>query len=463
MKQLKKIGRLKSAEGLPVYDGKREEEILRGRTDIEKEVLKKIMELTKKEEKQHFGLLGKKLSHSYSPILHELICEETGISYEYRLFEKKEEEIESFLKEGEWSGLNVTVPYKEKVIKYLDEISPEVKAIGAVNTIVRRNGRLIGYNTDYYGLKNMMDDNGISAGGKKCVVLGNGGASKAASQVLFDRRAAEVHTLSHSALNEKNCFENIADCELIINATPVGMYPDEGKALINPGAFTKLKQVIDLIYNPLRTELVCQAKKNLIDSIGGLDMLIWQGIYSAMLFSADKFEDKKTLFDRIKNKMLPSISNIVLIGMPGSGKSTIGRAVSEKTGMEFYDTDVLIEAREGRAIPEIFAQDGEEYFRDVERTVISELREKKGIVISTGGGAVEREENYYSLAANGRIFFIDREPSSLPTIGRPLSSEKGIERLYEMRLSLYRSWADEIIDGDIENTDFIVKKIVGRT
>ena len=412
------------------------------------------------EEKKVFGLLGKKLLHSYSPLLHQLISEETGNDYSYGIFEKSEEELEDFIRKGEWSGLNVTIPYKEKVIKYLDEISPEANAIGAVNTIVRREGKLVGYNTDYYGLKNMLENSGVDINGKKCVILGSGGASKAASQVLFDKGASEVHVLSHRAIEDKSGFGNISDCELMLNATPVGMYPNEGISPVNPGSFTKLRWVVDLIYNPLRTEFVCQAKKNLIDSVGGFDMLIWQGIYSATLFCSKKFEDRKALFESIKHKMMESVSNIVLIGMPGSGKSTIGRAISEKTGMEFYDTDVMIEAREGRTIPEIFREEGEEYFRDVESTVIGEMRNLKGAVISTGGGTVEREENYYSLAGNGRIYFLDRAPSALATVGRPLSSEKGVEWLYERRLPLYRAWADEVIDGNLEKIDSIVEQII---
>lgn len=462
LKAAKAIGRIKSAKGLPMYDKNREEDILAGKTEIEKEVLKRIIELTKKEEKLSFGLLGENLMHSYSPILHDIICDETGLSYEYRLFEKKEDELESFIKEGEWAGLNVTIPYKTEVIKYIDELSPEAAAIGAVNTIVRRNGKLVGYNTDYYGLKSMIDDNNIIVNGKRCAVLGNGGAAKAASQVLFDRGAAEVRVLSHKAIDESESFSEISDCEILLNATPVGMYPYAGRTIVNPGSFTKLNQVIDLIYNPLRTELVCQAKKNLIDSIGGLDMLIWQGIYSATLFGREKFEDRYGIFRRVKNKLLNRLSNIVLIGMPGSGKSTIGKMLAEKTGKEFYDTDSLIEAREGKNIPEIFKECGEEYFRDIERAVINELSEVKGAVISTGGGAVEREENYYSLAANGRILLIDRAADSLTTTGRPLSQEKGIERLYRMRFPLYRSWADDIIECNSKSVEEIIEDITEK-
>ena len=446
MEAVKKIGRLKIKQGLPVLDSKREEEILRGRNEYEQEVLKKIIEVSKKEEGAPFGLLGRKLGHSLSPELHDLIGEETGQKYDYVHFEKEPEELEDFIRNGNWSGLNVTIPYKQEVMKYLDELSPEAKAIGAVNTVVRRNGKLKGFNTDYFGFKKLLEKNSIDVSGRKCLVLGNGGASKAVTQVLFDKEAKEVHVLSHKAIEEGAALKENRDAEIIVNTTPVGMYPEGGVSPVSPGSFPRLRWAVDVIYNPIRTNFVCQAQKSLIDAVGGLEMLVYQGIYSSMLFTTLSFEDKDAIASRVADQILKDRQNIVLIGMAGIGKSTIGAKIAEKTGKEFYDMDRLIELRDGRSIPEIFRDEGEEYFRDLECAVAIEMGQLTGAVISTGGGIVNREENYYSLAENGRIIFLERDVKDLPVNGRPVSQAVGVERLYDMRLPMYRSWADEELD-----------------
>lgn len=460
MDAVKEIGRIKQKKGLPVYDPEREKAVLAGKNEYQQEVLKKIMEISKKEEVAPFGLLGRKLSHSISPELHELIGEETGHSYPYVLFEKEPEELEDFILNGDWSGLNVTIPYKQEVMKYLDELSPEAEAIGAVNVIVRRNGKLKGFNTDYFGFKKMLEKNGIDVSGRKCVVLGNGGASKAVTQVLFDKNAAEVHVLSHRAIDEGAAIKENRDCEIIVNTTPVGMYPEGGVSVVNPGSFPRLIWALDVVYNPLRTNFICQAQKSLIDAIGGLDMLIYQGIYSAMLFTTLSFEDKDGIGSRVAKKIIDDKQNIVLIGMPGVGKSLIGKKLADRLGKELYDMDQEIEMRDGRSIPEIFRDEGEEYFRDLECAVAQEMGQLTGAVIATGGGIVNREENYYSLAENGRIVFLDKDPSDLPTIGRPVSQAVGVERLYEMRLPMYRSWADQEISCDGLNADEIADRIL---
>ena len=393
-----------------------------------------------------FGLLGRKLGHSFSPQIHRQIGEAAGRTYDYVLFEKEPGELEAFIKGGEWEGLNVTVPYKEDVIPFLDELSGEAAAIGAVNTIVRKDGKLIGYNTDYYGFMHTLDINGVRVEGAKCLVLGAGGASKAVTAVLNDMDAGQVVVMSRKG---DVTFADIADhkdADILINTTPVGMYPDTGKSLVYPGTFTKLKWVVDLIYNPLRTNLLCQAKKSLIEPISGLQMLVSQAVYSYMLFTDRVIEDRDEITEKIAGEMRSEKQNILLIGMPGTGKTTVGTVLADMLGRELFDTDEMIIARDGRPIPEIFADDGDEYFRDLESAATSELSQKTGVVISAGGGIITREENYYALAENSFIVFLNRDLTLLPTEGRPLSQSQPLERLYQARLPLYRSWCDAEVD-----------------
>lgn len=451
MAAVRKIGRLKLEQGLPVRDEKREQEILSGLEPYQQEILSKIMELSRKEQNMPFGLLGNGLEHSFSPLLHEMISAETGKAYEYVLFDKEPEELEDFIRNGSWAGLNVTMPYKTEVMKYLDELSPEAEAIGAVNTIVRRNGRLKGFNTDYFGFKKMLEKHGVEVSGMKCLVLGNGGASKAAVQVLFDKGAQAVNVLTHDAITEGQALKDNRDAQILVNATPVGMYPDLQDSPANPGSFPRLEWAIDLVYNPLRTSFVCQAEKSLIDAVPGLDMLIYQGIYSAMLFTTLKFEDRDGMEDRIARKIRRWRENIVLIGMPGTGKTMIGQELAERLGRDFLDTDEMIELREGKTVPEIIGEYGEDDFRDLEMMACAEAGQKTGMVISTGGGVVNREENYYELTRNGRIVFLEKDVKDLEVGGRPLSLATGVERLYEMRLPMYRSWADESVTVDSDD------------
>lgn len=393
-----------------------------------------------------FGLLGRKLGYSFSPDIHRQIGEAAGRTYDYVLFEKEPEELEAFIKGGEWEGLNVTVPYKEDVIPFLDKLSEEAAAIGAVNTIVRKDGRLIGYNTDYYGFMHTLDANEVQVEDAKCLVLGAGGASKAVCAVLKDMGAGQVVVMSRKG---ETTFADIADhkdADILINTTPVGMYPDTGKSLVYPGTFTKLKWVVDLIYNPIRTNLLCQAKKSLMEPISGLQMLVSQAVYSYMLFTDNVIEERDEITEKIEDAMRSEKQNILLIGMPGTGKTTVGTALADMLGRELFDTDEMIIARDGRPIPEIFADEGEEYFRDLESAAASELSQKTGVIISGGGGIITREENYYALAENSFIVFLNRDLTLLPIEGRPLSQSQPLERLYQARLPLYRSWCDAEVD-----------------
>ena len=401
---------------------------------------------TEKVTARPFGLVGRKLSHSYSPQIHRQIGEAAGRTYDYLLFEKEPEELEAFIKGGEWEGLNVTVPYKEAVIPFLDELSEEAAAVGAVNTIVRKDGRLIGYNTDYYGFMHTLDANHVQVGGAKCLVLGSGGASKAVCAVLRDMGAGQVVVMSRSGEVTYDDLADHKDADILINATPVGMYPDTDRSPVYPGTFTRLKWVVDLIYNPLRTNLLCQAKKSFMEPVSGLQMLVSQAVYSYMLFTDRVVEDVDEITEEIADEMRQSKQNILLIGMPGTGKTTVGTILADMLSREIYDTDEMVVVRDGRTIPEIFEEEGEEYFRDLESAAVWELSDRTGIIISAGGGIITREENYYALAKNSFIVFLNRGTEGLSVEGSAFCQSQPLERLYQMRLPLYRSWCDAEVD-----------------
>lgn len=390
------------------------------------------------------GLLGGHLGHSFSPEIHRRIGELTGKPYEYRLYEKKPEEIEDFLKNGDWDGLNVTIPYKETVMAYCDELSEEARAIGAVNTLVRRGGRIIGYNTDYTGFRKSLEQNGVTVRGARTMVLGSGGASKAVCRVLEDMGAACVKLVSRSGeLNYENLSQH-KDAEILVNTTPVGMYPNTGEAAVFPGTFPSLKWAVDIIYNPLRTNFLCQAKKAGINYMSGLAMLVLQAVAASEIFWGEKIS--ASVGRQIERELSAEKENIVLIGMPGVGKTTTGTALASELGRPFYDIDEMIVSMAGKSIPEIFAEDGEDAFRQAESEAAGELSKVTGAVIACGGGVVNREENYYTLAENGHIVFLNRDISLLPTDGRPVSQAVPLERLYRIRLPLYRSWCDDEIE-----------------
>ena len=391
-------------------------------------------------EKRTYGLLGKTLKHSFSPQLHAAIGALLKEPYPYVLFEKQPEELEAFLRGDSWAGLNVTIPYKEAVIPYCDELSEEAAAIGAVNTIIRDGEHMIGHNTDYAGFRSLLCKNEVPVRGANCLVLGSGGASKTVQCVLRDLGAAKVTVVSRSgAVNYENVSQQ-QDAEILVNTTPIGMYPNNGSSPLYPGSFADLKWVVDVIYNPLRTNLLCQANKALMETAGGLGMLVGQGIAAAEYFLGRKIPD--TVGQQIESDLMQEKQNVVLIGMPGVGKTTVGAAIASMMGRELYDIDEMIVYEDGREIPQIFAEEGEEYFRQLEQKVVLSLANVTGAVIACGGGVVTREENYYALAENGRLFFLNRNLAMLPTDGRPISQAVPLARLYQVRLPLYRSWCD---------------------
>ena len=386
------------------------------------------------------GLLGRKLGHSYSPEIHSQLAD-----YSYQLFEKEPEELEAFLKSGAFSGINVTVPYKKAVIPFLDELTDRAARLGAVNTVVNRNGRLIGHNTDFFGFQTMLRASGLDVSGKKVLVLGSGGASNTAVAVLQDA-GAEVNIISRSGENHYGNLDRHADTAVIVNTTPLGMYPQVGVSPVDLGIFPRLEGVLDVVYNPARTQLLLDAENRGIVAMNGLLMLVAQAKEAAEWFSDSSISDGK--ISEIHLRLRSNMENTVLIGMPGCGKSTVGRLLAEKCGKQFVDADEKIVELAGKSIPDIFAQDGEEVFRALETRALAELGKKSGLVIATGGGCVTRERNYPLLHQNGRIFWLKRDISLLPTEGRPLSQSRRLEEMYAVRKPLYEQFADHIIDNN---------------
>lgn len=394
------------------------------------------------------GLLGEKLGHSYSPQIHSMLAD-----YEYKLFEKSPEELEDFLKSGEFDGLNVTIPYKKSVMPYCAELSPTAAQIGSVNTIVRRSdGSLYGDNTDAFGFENLIVHNGIEVKGKKALVLGTGGASVTAQAVLKNLGASEVVVISRKG--EDN-YENIAkhaDAEIIANTTPVGMYPNNGKAAVDLTQFPKLSGVLDVVYNPARTALLLQAEKLCIPCAGGLYMLVSQAKRSCELFTGKSIPDSE--IDRIERVLSHQMQNIVIIGMPGSGKTAVSTMLAERLGRKIFDTDTIVSEKAGMTIPEIFAAQGEAGFRKLETEATAEVGKLSGNIISTGGGVVTVADNYELLHQNGVIVWIDRDTNKLARDGRPISLSSDLNELYAARLPLYERFADIKADnnGDINDT-----------
>ena len=381
------------------------------------------------------GLLGRKLGHSYSPQIHGLLGD-----YSYDLFEKEPEELTAFLKDGDFTGINVTIPYKKDVIPYLDALSPAAQKIGSVNTIVRRaDGSLFGHNSDYFGFVSLVKHSGIAVEGKKVLVLGSGGTSNMVVTALRDLGAAPV-VISRSGENNYGNLHLHSDASVIVNATPVGMYPNTGVSPIDLNRFPKLDGVLDVIYNPAKTQLLLDAEKLGIPHENGLWMLVAQAKEAAEYFTGKKLPD--SCIEKIHGILSRQMKNVVLIGMPGCGKSTIGNLLARKLGRKFVDADEEIIQLAGKSIPEIFAQDGEEIFREWETMALEHLGKQSGLVIATGGGCVTRQRNYPELHQNGSIVWLERDLSLLPTDGRPLSQSNRLEEMYAVRKPMYEAFAD---------------------
>ena len=400
-----------------------------------------------------YGLIGEKLGHSFSREIHARLR-----GYDYELRELRPDEVEEFLAKREFRGINVTIPYKETVIPYLDEIDEAAREIGAVNTVVNRGGKLFGYNTDYTGMRELMLREGIEPAGKKVLVLGSGGTSKTAMTVAKSLGAETILRVSRTKRDNCITYEEArkihSDARIIINATPVGMYPNGDACPIDIEAFPNLTGVVDAIYNPLRTKLVLAAKARGITAAGGLYMLVGQAAAAAEHFTGEKGDP--TDVERVYRELLSEKENLILTGMPGVGKTTIGKILAKRLGREFVDCDDVIVGKTGCDIPTIFAEQGEKAFRDLEAEVIRELSVTGGKVIAPGGGAILRPENVAALKSNGRIIFLDRPLSSITaTEGRPLSANReALEARYRERYPIYCATCDAHveIDGTVGET-----------
>ncbi len=391
----------------------------------------------------NYGCIGEKLGHSFSREIHQRLAD-----YTYELKELTPAELGHFMKEKDFSAINVTIPYKQDVIPYLYEISPQAKAIGAVNTIVNRDGRLYGYNTDFLGMRALILRAGIDPAGKKVLILGSGGTSRTARAVAKDLNAREIFVVSRSG-NEGITYEDArtrhSDAEIIINTTPCGMYPHIHTVPLNIEDYPRLEGVVDAVYNPLRTELVLQASERGIPAVGGLYMLVAQAAFAVEYFLDTTVPEEK--IEAVYRSLLAAKQNIVLTGMPGSGKSTVGKRLAKELERSFTDTDTLLTERAGRTPAAIISAEGEAVFRDLESAVIRDGAAVTGCVIATGGGAVLRDGNIRELKRNGRLYFLDRPLEEiLPTADRPLSSDREqLEKRYRERYQRYCDTADRII------------------
>ena len=388
-----------------------------------------------------YGLLGEHLGHSFSPQIHGMLC-----GYEYRLYEQERDNLPGFLAECPLDGMNVTIPYKKDVLPYCAWLSDAVKRIGSANTLVKHPDGWHAYNTDYFGFRRMVESMGVDPSGKKCVILGSGGAMLAVRTALEDMSAEEIVVVSRGGENNYDNLNLHADAQIVVNATPVGMYPNVGKAAASLDNFPNCKAAFDVVYNPARTAFIMEAEEKGIPCRNGLYMLVAQAHRAAELFTGKEIAIER--IEEVLRVLENQTHNIVLVGMPGCGKSSVGKQVAELSGKCFVDADDKLRETFGMSAGDMINTHGEDYFRQRETEILSELGKQSGLVIATGGGCVTREENYKHLHQNGEIFWLRRSPDKLPTEGRPLSQRGSLETMLIKRAPMYERFADFVIDND---------------
>lgn len=393
-----------------------------------------------------YGLIGAKLGHSYSKIIHEQLA-----GYQYELIPlPTEAEARAFMERRAFTAINVTIPYKQLVIPYCDEIDPKAKAIGAVNTIVNRGGKLYGYNTDYAGFAYLARAHNIDFAGKTVLILGTGGTHSTVEAVCRDGGAGTILSASRTgkfgALTYNDAMRR-RDVQIIVNTTPCGMYPNVGQCLLDPTAFPALEAVLDVIYNPFRTELLLRAEEHDITAAGGFEMLVAQAVYAAQHFTG-RFYATDSVIPTASRRLRRQLANVSLIGMPGCGKSTIGSALAKQLGKTFVDLDEEIERRTGNNIPDIFAREGEEAFRRYEAETLADVAKHTGQIIACGGGVIKNPANVRALRQNGSVLWVQRPLGKLATGGRPLSQGgAALKQLQAERTPLYQAAADAVLDN----------------
>ena len=407
-----------------------------------------------------YGLIGEHLGHSFSKQIQTRIAEIENVKdYDYQLVELDKEEFKEFMEKKDFKGINVTIPYKKDVIPYLDEMDESAKAIGAVNTIINVDGKLKGYNTDFGGFLYMVKAHNVHMEGKKVLIIGNGGACAAVKAVCKHENAKDIVIVSRSAnrgaIGYDEMYTSHLDADIVVNTSPVGMFPNIANAPIDVSWFHKLDCVLDVVYNPILTRLCFEAQEADIKRVIGLEMLIAQAKYTFEIFENMSFDD--SIIDEIKKEMLKDRCNVVLIGMPSAGKTTIGKMLEEKLGKEFFDLDDMIIAKAGKSIPEIFQESGEAGFRAIETEVAIEASKMNNKIIATGGGVVKHKVNMDFLRLNGITIFIDRDIDKLISSdpNRPLSSSKqALQQMYKERYPLYQKYAAYIAvnNANIEET-----------
>lgn len=469
MKISKEIGIYKLNNNLNTEDSSREDKIIKKLENkiapefknsirpIYSEIFSESKKIITKVKNENFkyGLIGENLSHSKSKEIHELFGK-----YNYNLKDLKKSDVESFFENKNFIGINVTIPYKEISMKYLYYVDDLAREIGAVNTIVNRAGKLIGYNTDYFGFDYSLNHFDINIKDKKVLILGSGGASKMIQKLARDKGAKSVIVISRNGENNYETLDKFKDYNILINATPVGMYPNNMECKVDLDKFQDLESVIDLIYNPLNTKLILDAKRLGLKTMSGLLMLVVQAFFAAELFLDEKLD--KCLIKKVYLKLKRDMQNIVFVGMPSAGKTTMAMLLSEKLNREFFDTDKLIEEREGK-IPEIFKNKGEKYFREVETKILNEVSKKTGVVIATGGGTPLKEINRDLILQNSLVIYLDRDLKNLETEGRPLSKNlDNLKKMYEIRHKIYEDISHikiKVIEDKEKNLEKILEEI----